>query len=256
MIVCMPPTSEEAMNVIFGAILNGFLQRFKQEIQGLSNAAVAGTIEMYNRCENELLPTPTRPHYTFNLRDVSKVFQGLLMVKPLHVPNAESFTRLWFHELSRVFSDRLIDRNDKDWFMKVSAELLKARFRVSDTDPEYWSMVMFCDFLRPIDSRVYEEAKDRNKVTKQLEDANDEYNLSHTAQMNLVFFKDCVEHIARISRIFRQPRGNMLLVGVGGSGRSSCARLCACMGETAEFEIALTKGYGIEAFREDEKKFR
>ena len=32
---------------------------------------------------------------------------------------------------------------------------------------------MFCDFLRPIDSRVYEEAKDRNKVAKQLEDAND-----------------------------------------------------------------------------------
>jgi dynein heavy chain len=255
MVVCMPPTSEEAMNVIFGAILNGFLARFKQEIQGLSNAAVAGTIEMYNRCEAELLPTPTRPHYTFNLRDVSKLFQGLLMVKPLHVPNAESFTRLWFHELSRVFSDRLIDRNDKEWFNKASGELLKSRFRVADVDPDIWTQVMFCDFLRPIDSRVYEEAKDRNKVTKQLEDANDDYNLSHTSQMNLVFFKDCIEHISRIARVFRQPRGNMLLVGVGGSGRSSCARLCACMSETAEFEIALVKGYGIEGFREDEKKF-
>lgn len=53
----------------------------------------------------------------------------------------------------------------------------------------------------------------------------------------------------------RQPRGNALLVGVGGSGRSSCARLCACMSETAEFEVALTKGYGLDAFREDEKKF-
>jgi dynein heavy chain len=255
MVLCMPPTSEEAMNVIFGSILTGFLQRFKQEIQGLTTAAVAGTIEMYNRCEADLLPTPTRPHYTFNLRDVSKVFQGILMVKPLHVPNSEAFTRLWFHELSRVFSDRLIDSADKDWFMRAAAELLKAKFRVSDTDPDFWRSVMFCDFLRPIDSRVYEEAKDKNKVTKQLEDANDEYNLSHTAQMNLVFFKDCLEHISRIARIFRQPRGNMLLVGVGGSGRSSCARLCACMSETAEFEIALTKGYGIDAFREDEKKF-
>lgn len=58
------------------------------------------------------------------------------------------------------------------------------------------------------------------------EDANDDYNLSHTAQMNLVFFQDCVEHINRIARVLAQPRGNLLLVGVGGSGRSSCAKIC------------------------------
>jgi len=254
-VLCMPPTSEEAMNTIFGSIITGFLAKFKQEITGLANASVGGTIELYTKCGDELLPTPTRPHYTFNLRDVSKVFQGLLMVKPMHVPNAEAFTRLWFHELSRVFCDRLICDEDKAWFFKAASELLKARFRILEVDPEIWNKVMWCDFLRPIDSRVYEEAKDPVKVMKQLEDANDEYNLTHTAQMHLVFFSDCIGHISRLARIMRQPRGNALLVGVGGSGRSSCARLCACMSETAEFEIALTKGYGLDAFREDEKKF-
>lgn len=38
------------------------------------------TIELYNRISLELLPTPSKFHYTFNLRDISKVFQGLLMV--------------------------------------------------------------------------------------------------------------------------------------------------------------------------------
>eukprot|EP00930_Biecheleria_cincta_P027502 TRINITY_DN19311_c0_g1_i1.p1 TRINITY_DN19311_c0_g1~~TRINITY_DN19311_c0_g1_i1.p1 ORF type:complete len:4103 (-),score=885.99 TRINITY_DN19311_c0_g1_i1:122-12430(-) len=253
-VLCMPPTSEEAMVTIFGSIIGGFLQRFKSETQSLANASVQGTIEIYNKCGDELLPTPTRPHYTFNLRDVSKVFQGLLMVKPMHVPNAESFTRLWYHELSRVFCDRLINMDDKEWFFKAAAEQLKSRFRVMDTDPAIWNQIMWCNFLRPVDSRVYEEAKDRTKVMKQLEDANDEYNLTHTAQMHLVFFQDCVEHVNRIARVLAQPRGNLLLVGVGGSGRSSCARLCACMSETNEFDIALTKGYGIDAFREDEKK--
>ncbi|CAL1172366.1 unnamed protein product, partial [Cladocopium goreaui] len=254
-VVCMPPTSEEAMSTIFGSIISGFLGRFKSEVQGLANASVQATIDIYNKCGDELLPTPTRPHYTFNLRDVSKVFQGLLMVKAMHVPNAEAFTRLWYHELSRVFCDRLISKADKEWFYKAAAEQLKSRFRVMDTDPEIWTSLMWCNFLRPVESRVYEEAKDKTKVQKVLEDANDDYNLSHTAQMNLVFFQDCVEHINRIARVLAQPRGNLLLVGVGGSGRSSCAKICACMSETSEFNIALTKGYGIDAFREDEKKF-
>eukprot|EP00929_Paragymnodinium_shiwhaense_P038458 TRINITY_DN20312_c0_g1_i3.p1 TRINITY_DN20312_c0_g1~~TRINITY_DN20312_c0_g1_i3.p1 ORF type:complete len:2030 (-),score=489.14 TRINITY_DN20312_c0_g1_i3:63-5702(-) len=255
MILCMPPTSEEAMTTIFGSILQGFLQKFKSDVQGLCSGAVAGTIELYNKCGDELLPTPTRPHYTFNLRDCSKVFQGLLMVKNTYCQNAEAFTRLWYHELSRVFCDRLINSGDKEWFYKAAMELLKARFRVSEAEPEIWNAVMWCDFLRPVDSRVYEEAKDPAKVQKQLEDANDDYNLSHTAPMNLIFFTDCIGHVSRIARVFRQPRGNPLLVGVGGSGRSSCARLCACLGESNECEIALTKGYGMDAFHEDLKTF-
>lgn len=37
---------------------------------------VDATIEVFNTITRELLPTPQKSHYTFNLRDIAKVFQG------------------------------------------------------------------------------------------------------------------------------------------------------------------------------------
>lgn len=50
-----------------------------------------------------------------------------------------------------------------------------------------------------------------------------------------------------------QPRGNVLLVGIGGSGRQSLSRIGSYMCDLYTYQIAVTKQYGVPEFREDLK---
>ena len=69
--------------------------------------------------------------------------------------------------------------------------------------------------------------------------------------MDLVLFEDAMSHICRINRILESPRGNALLIGVGGSGKQSLSRLAAYISSMEVFQITLRKGYGIPDLKLD-----
>ncbi len=83
-------------------------------------------------------------------------------------------------------------------------------------------------FMRVVDDGdpPYEPVIDNRRLKETLHEKLEEYALEpgHTA-MDLVLFQDALLHVCRIHRVLMQPRGNALLVGVGGSGRKSLARL-------------------------------
>jgi dynein heavy chain len=85
---------------------------------------------MYGKIRTELLPTPTKSHYTFNLRDLSKVFQGILEINYDNLPNKETLVSLWVHEAERIFYDRLVDEKDRTWFFQMLESYLQNNFQI------------------------------------------------------------------------------------------------------------------------------
>jgi dynein heavy chain len=84
MVICIPQPSDSNLKKIFDSILKGFLNSytFAENIRKCSEQLTVGTLTFYTAISHELLPTPNKFHYTFNLRDISKVFQGMLMIRP------------------------------------------------------------------------------------------------------------------------------------------------------------------------------
>ena len=64
----------ESIEMIFNKILNRFLSSCNTEISDLVTKIVDATQFVYNKVEQSLKPTPSKVHYTFNLRDMSKIF--------------------------------------------------------------------------------------------------------------------------------------------------------------------------------------
>lgn len=104
--------------------------------------------------------------------------------------------------------------------------------------------------FRGIGEPKYMPVPSWESINKILYDALHSYNELNAA-MDLVLFEDAMSHICKINRILESPRGNALLVGVGGSGKQSLSRLAAYISSMEVFQVTLKKGYGTPDLKND-----
>lgn len=229
---------------------------------------------------------------------------GILMIKKASLTDNITLIKLWGHECSRVFRDRLIDDFDRQWFDKLLVEKLEVSLHqiytgdpssvtgttiptTEDTpivetednetsieakSPEnnvhqsfLWSTddfvnLMYGNFVNPGKSLTKEYQplpSDISTINKIFINFLDDYNVNFAStagnRMELVFFFDAILHLIRLLRILSQPRGNAVLIGVGGSGRQSLAKLACFIIEYKCYQIEITRGYGKNEWRENIK---
>ena len=111
--------------------------------------------------------------------------------------------------------------------------------------------LFFGDYGKPdADAKVYDELSDLQALQGAIEYYLDEYNSCSKAPMALVMFRFAIEHVSRLCRVLKQDNGHALLVGIGGSGRHSAAKLAAFISDYELSQVELTRGYGPADWRD------
>ena len=242
----------QALQTIYQSILQGHVKlgNFSIGIHRIVEKIVQAALNLHIKISSTFLPTAIKFHYLFNLRDMSNLFQGILFSSSEMFKAPMDYVRLWLHESSRVYCDKLVERQDIEVFNKIQLEIAKQTFEDLDEDSIALDPLIFCHFATGIGEPKYAMVSNWESLKKTLDEALEVYN-EVNAVMNLVLFEDAMQHICRINRILESPRGNALLVGVGGSGKQSLTRLAASVSALEVFQITLRKGYSMADMRVD-----
>ena len=270
-----------SINDIYGQMIAG---RFPaREFDGPPNEVLGmltkSTIDLWRVCKDKLLPTPAKFHYIFNMRELSRVFQGFLSCEKeilmgggtrgeegtLGLKTEHIISAIWRHECERVFQDKLTNNKDKDWFEENLSKIMVENFGdelYSQLDPKF-KMVNFLreDVIDPntgeiaeLAPKVYEPGGSIEELRPTVYEFLEKYNVAFPAKpMNLVLFDDALAHLLRLNRLLEMPRGSALLVGVGGSGKQSLTRLASFISRATCFQITMTKTYNQASLLEDLK---
>jgi dynein heavy chain, axonemal len=246
---------------------------FTSEVRECSGPLLQATLVLYKEMQKRFLPSAVRFHYGFTTRDLASLVNGLLLATPGLYRSSLGVLRLWYHESTRVFSDRLITPLENTQCAALIQDVARRHFGDYVNFEELFATPCnFTHFCTPsIDTVVdadhhhhigmYLPAADDDTLRLVLEEKLLEHNEENVV-MDLVLFKEACEHICRCARVLARPKGHFLMIGVGGSGKRSLAHLASFVCDYAVVQMSSKvgsgglsgKGYGVSDLKEELKQ--
>ena len=235
---------ELSLSQIYGTFNNAIL-KIIPTLRGYADALTQAMIHVYLQSQRKFTPD-IQPHYVYSPRELTRWVRALYeAIRPLETLSLEGLVRIWAHEALRLFSDRLIADDERQWTEETVNRAALEFFPNIDESVALQRPILFSNWLSknyvPVGRdqlRDFIKARLRTFCEEELD-------------VPLVLFNDVLEHVLRIDRVFRQPQGHLILIGVSGSGKTTLSRFVAWMNGLSVFQIKVHCKYSAEDFDED-----
>ncbi|XP_076442165.1 cytoplasmic dynein 1 heavy chain 1-like isoform X5 [Babylonia areolata] len=235
---------EVSLKQIYGTF-NRAMLRLVPSLKTYADPLTNAMVEFYMMSQ-ERFTQDMQPHYIYSPREMTRWVRGICeAIRPMETLDLAGLVRIWAHEALRLFQDRLIEDEERQWTDQNVDMVALKHFPNIDREASLGRPILFSKWLSkdyvPVDREVLREyTKARLKVFYEEE-----------LDVPLVLFDEVLDHVLRIDRIFRQPQGHLLLIGVSGSGKTTLSRFVAWMNGLTVYQIKVHNKYTAADFDED-----
>lgn len=213
-VVMVDYPGEISLKQIYGTF-NRALLKVIPTLRGHSDALTNAMVSFYLASQKRFT-ADIQAHYIYSPRELTRWSRGIYeAIKPLETLSVEGLLRVWAHEALRLFQDRLVAEDEKQWTDDLIDSNASEHFPSVDVSEALARPILFSNWTSrnyiPVNReqlREYTKARLRVFYEEELD-------------VQLVLFNDVLDHVLRIDRVFRQIQGHLLLIGVSGGGKVS-----------------------------------
>ena len=217
----MNTTSNTELHALFDPILMEYFSGFPREVIGTHKIGyLESLLEVYEKIKIALPGCPRNPYYMLSSKDLGRIVAGFLLGNKDTITSPEQLCKLFLHECMRVYQDRYNTEEHRALFVKEIDKIIE--FKLDSR----WKLSNLKSFAF---SNLISEAKDtyleisdwqqaQQILISEQEEFNKEPDIQH---INLVFFKEAVEYILKVSRILMIPKSHLISISPQFLGRRS-----------------------------------
>ena len=237
---------EESMKQIYRVFNQGLLKLHKNLmdlLDPLNNAMVT----FYLRNQEKFTPD-IAPQYIYSPRELSRWTRAMFeAMEPLDAMIPEELVRLWGHEALRLFHDRCVTHEEREWVQKLVDSVAEENFgpKGIDTAKCLQRPLLYSKWVTKTYVSTDREVL-RNFIAARLKVFYEE-----ELDVPLVIFDDVLDHVLRIDGVLSHPMGHLLLVGESGVGKTVLTKFVAWMNGLSIYQIKANSRYTVEQFDDD-----
>ncbi|OWF37256.1 Cytoplasmic dynein 2 heavy chain 1 [Mizuhopecten yessoensis] len=271
MVICCSYPDHEQLQTIYSAYLQPIIQRqlSRHPVWGNTSKvhALAGSmVQLYEQLRARFT-VDDYSHYLFTPRDLTKWCLNFLrydLAAGAKEGSSDHVLHIWAYEARRLFRDRIVGTEGLNKFDSILMSTIRADWSANIFD------VLEDEFFVTWGARSESGApavaagaplppngKPLGKLgvddlTAVIERGLKLYSRENR-DLDILIFKEVLDHMARVDRVLTGPGGSLLLAGRSGVGRRTAVTLVAHMHQMTLHSPKVSRGYGLKHFKNDLK---